>query len=862
VTERPASGATGQIRFEGREVPLHEGDTIASALFRAGVRTFSRSLKLHRRRGIYCGTGECPNCLITVDDVPGSRSCITPALDGMTVRREGGWPSTERDALHVADRLHGLMPVGFLYKTFIHPRSAWPLAERVIRRATGLGPLPGGPADRRVARHLRTDVLVVGAGIAGLSAALEAAAGGRRVVLCEERAIGDGIAPGSTLERIRRLEARARTEPSIEILERHAALGLYEGPVVPLASDRALVQVHPGRLVLATGARERHAVFPGSDLPGVWLGRAAAAMSGLHGVPIGERVVVVATTAEGIEHIRTLARADGSIVAVVSPSMAGELDGDVETIVDARVLEARGRSRVREVVVRSGERSRTIACDALVLSLGTVPRDELARMAIDERVDVVGDAAGDRRCDANDADGIVCLCEDVSTRDLGRAWDEGFRSAEILKRYTTATMGPCQGAMCGLALECFARSMGAAGAAGSHRTTARPPLRPVALETLAASVHEIVDKRTGLHDAHLAAGARLDRSGGWLRPFGYGDRLEEYRAVRERVGLMDVGTLGKFLIAGRDATRLVDRVFATRVDDLRPGRSRYVIALDEGGYVVDDGLLCALGDGAFYLTSTTGGAERMDARLREWTDRFGLHVHLLDRTSELGAVLVAGPLARELLERVTSDRIDGGAIPYPGHGEVIVDSVPCRAVRSGFVGELAFELHHPRSRGPALWESLMRAGASFDIRPHGLDALETLRLEKGHVYLGQDSLPDDTPAKLGLGHAVAMGKPWFVGKSALERLSALPATRRLAGLAFDRAPNDVAELRGAPLMTDGDVVGRVTSAERSPVLDRAIGLGWIREDAASRAPDLRAGPAVARVVPTPFYDPEGSRVRA
>jgi sarcosine oxidase subunit alpha len=178
------------------------------------------------------------------------------------------------------------------------------------------------------------------------------------------------------------------------------------------------------------------------------------------------------------------------------------------------------------------------------------------------------------------------------------------------------------------------------------------------------------------------------------------------------------------------------------------------------------------------------------------------------------------------------------------------------------VGELAFELHHPRSRGPELWEALMRAGASFDIRPHGLDALETLRLEKGHVYLGQDSLPDDTPAKLGLGHAVAMGKPWFVGKSALERLSALPATRRLAGLAFDRAPNDVAELRGAPLMTDGDVVGRVTSAERSPVLDRAIGLGWIREDAASRAPDLRVGPAVARVVPTPFYDPEGSRVRA
>jgi sarcosine oxidase subunit alpha len=171
----------------------------------------------------------------------------------------------------------------------------------------------------------------------------------------------------------------------------------------------------------------------------------------------------------------------------------------------------------------------------------------------------------------------------------------------------------------------------------------------VPLGTLASAVHEVIEKRTALHDVHLAAGARLHWSGGWQRPFTYDDWRDEYRAVRERVSVMDVGTLGKFLVAGRDADPLVDRMFPGTTQDLAPGRSRYVLALDEAGYVIDDGLLYALDDGAFYLTSTSGGAARMDARLREWADLLDLHVHVLDRTAELGVINVAGPRARELL---------------------------------------------------------------------------------------------------------------------------------------------------------------------------------------------------------------------
>jgi len=857
----------GSIRFEGRGVGFVEGDTVASALYRDGLRTFSRSLKYHRRRGLYCGTGDCPNCLMTVDGRPATRSCETPCTEGMTATREDGWPSTERDLLHVTDSLHRLMPVGFYYKTFIRPRFAWQVAEKVIRRSTGLGTLPQTlRADRKVVRNAHCDVLVVGAGSAGLEAALAAAAAGERVLLCDASTIGSAIAPGPSLGRVHALEAELRAMPEVTVLEGHAAIGVYEGIEVPLVSNDELVRVHPRRVVVATGATEIHPVFPGNDLPGIWLGRGAARMAGVHAVPPGEAAVVVAGTEEALEHIVTLQAAGVRIVAVAAPpALARRLPDDVgEVVVDGVVESARGGKTLGSVVLRRGTQGKRFACDALVLSLGLAPRDALARMARPrEPVELVGDAAGLDVTPANSHDGTVCLCEDVSIHDLEHAWGEGYRNVEILKRYTTATMGPCQGSMCARALSCFVRDR--AGVAVATRTTARPPARAVTLETLAAGVHELFDKRTSLHEVHLAAGARMDRSGGWLRPLTYGDWREEYRAVRERVSVMDVGTLGKFTVAGPDAATLIDRIFPCRTDDLAAGGTRYVLGLDEAGYVMDDGLLCAIGDGTFYLNSTSGGAGRTDKRLRDLADRMGLEVHVLDRTAQWGAINVAGPHARDLLARLTTDPIDATALPYPGHADITVAGVPCRAVRTGFVGELAFELHHPRSRGPELWDALVREGAAWELRPHGLDALELLRLEKGHVYLGQDTLPDDTPAKLGMAWAVAMDKEWFVGKRALERIAQLPLARRSVGLGFDGPPEDVAELRGAPLLVDGRVAGRVTSAEWSIVLDRAIGLGWIRASSEGEFPsafDVAGDSRTrARVVPTPFYDPAGERLR-
>jgi sarcosine oxidase, subunit alpha len=850
------------LRLDGRRVEIREGDTVAAAAFRAGVRTFSRSLKAHRRRGLYCGTGDCANCLVTVDGLPGERACVTPASDGMRVERETGWPSADRDALAINDRLHRLMPVGFYYKVFARPRWLWPIAERVIRRATGTGTLPVDAPPRRPTRFVRVRTLVVGGGVAGLAAAATAAADGS-VLVADETTLGARTTDPAARDAITRLAADARAAGA-EILERHAAIGVYEGPAAALLGPDELVEVEAERVIVATGALEAHGVFAGNDLPGVWLGRGAALMSAIHDVPVGERAVIVANTDEG-GHLADALRTAGSDVTVVS----------------GRVLEARGSRHVDSVTVLTPEGRRAFACDALVLSLGWAPRDTLLRMTAEPEVVGAGDvirpgctlaeaetsgraAARGEPEEPREAvtwpiaehDGYVCVCEDVSMHDLEHAWGEGWTSSEILKRYTTATMGPCQGALCSRHLAEHARAKGAQPAARG-RTTARPPVRGPRLGDLIGGVHEQVERRTALHDRHVEAGARIDHSGVWLRPGTYGDVTDEIRAVRQRVSVMDVSTLGKFLVAGRDARTLLDRVFPLDVGAITPGRARYLLALDEAGYVMDDGLLAALDDGSFFLTSTSGGADRMEAWLRNWIDRLDLHVHLVDETAQLGAINVAGPHARDLLATLSDDDLSRAALPYPGHADVTVAGVRCTAIRVGFVGELSFELHHPRTRSVELWDALLAAGAYWDIRPHGLDALDVLRLEKGHVYLAQDTMPDDHPAKLGLGWAVASHKEEFVGKRALERMDALPLERRLVGLRFDGAPQ-----RGHPLAVNDAIVGRITSCAVSDAAGGPIGLGWLRAVDGEFPSVLRAGDVTATVSHTPFYDPEGVRLRA
>jgi sarcosine oxidase subunit alpha len=382
--------------------------------------------------------------------------------------------------------------------------------------------------------------------------------------------------------------------------------------------------------------------------------------------------------------------------------------------------------------------------------------------------------------------------------------------------------------------------------------TARPASRQITLGEAAADVHLDAFRRTALHDEHLALGAQMDRFGGWWRPWHYGDHLAEYRAVREAVSVGDVSTLGKFIVAGPDAVEFLQRLYPTDVSTIRSGRSRYALLLNERGHVIDDGMICRETDDRFVLTFTTGGAGNAEMWMRDWLDTWGLRVHLMDRTMSLAAINVTGPRAADLMARL------GLTDPprFLTHVRTELAGMPVHVMRLSFTGEASFEIHHSVHRSVELWRRLMAAGEDLGIRPHGLQALFALRLEKGHVIIGMDTELDTTPRRIGMDWAVAMDKPDFLGREALARTAGLPDHRRLVGLTMDgQAPTE-----GSPIWADGDVIGHVTSAFTSPTLGRAVMLGWEKRTPFPEQVEVDGRPAT--VTAPPFYDPEGTRARA
>lgn len=869
-------------------VAVEPGDTVASALHRSGVRVLSRSFKYHRPRGLYCVTGDCPNCLMTIDGEPAVRACVTRAEPGQRVSHGRGWPSTEHDALGILWRLRRLLPVGFYYKSLVRPSWLWPRVEPLVRSITGLGKvdLTASPSAREVI-NVHPDVLVVGGGVAGLAAASAAVEAGASVVLVDEGEIGEKLSSPAARAACAELHAGLRERQGVCVLANAVAVGVYDGRFVPINAPDRLHLVWPERVVIATGAVERHEVFRNNDLPGVWLGRGAARLAAAHGLRPGDRAVIAGSTRETLEHAEVLARVGVDIRAIVVPAMDA-FPQSSDALTEGTIVSANGRRRVRSVTIsRSNGERQTLACDALVLSAGLSPRDSLVRGLTGGWLSTAGDVAdpgcslaeaieSGRRAGAGLPDpagadrreplelagpggGFVCLCEDVEARDLEAAWGEGFHSTELLKRYTTACMGPCQGALCHDRLVSFVRSRGPSESAFASPTTARPPARPLRVEDAAAGRRFLFEDRTELHGRHLELGATMERVGSWSRPTLYGDLDAEYWAVRKGVSVMDVGTLGKFTVGGPDALEFLERLYPCRVHDLKAGRTRYALLLNEAGYVFDDGLIGSHADGTYFLTFTSGGAAHAEAWMRDWIDQLKLRVHLVNETAARGAINVAGPLARELLGELCSESLTTEALPFMSAREMTVAGVPCFVLRLGFVGELSYELHHPSYRSVELWDALLDAGARHGIQPHGLDALRLLRLEKGHVIIGQDTDFDSAPRNLGLEFAVKLDKPWFVGREATIRNNTNPLRQRLVALSFaGPAPPE-----GTALFDRGRQVGHVTSARTSPVLGHGVGLGWLRPSADGFATLAECSDGErATVVSGAFYDPEGLRVRA
>jgi sarcosine oxidase subunit alpha len=386
---------------------------------------------------------------------------------------------------------------------------------------------------------------------------------------------------------------------------------------------------------------------------------------------------------------------------------------------------------------------------------------------------------------------FVDLQHDVTTDDIRLAHREGYSAAEHAKRYTTHGMGTDQGKTGGLVGSAVLAEARGEPLSIVGVTKPRPYLTPVTWGTLAGAevgAHLKPERRLPLHDWHAAEGAVFVKIGLWLRPLVYsakgdtswGPVREEARTVRRGVGITDVSSLGKIVVQGKDAGIFLDRLYANAMSSLAIGRARYGLMLREDGIIFDDGTVARLGEHHFLLTTTTAQAQAVLEHMefhRKVTFRT-LDVTLTNVGDHFAQFAIAGPRSRDVLERVvTGVDLSNAGFPFMAAGGCMIAGVPGRLFRISFSGELAYEIAVPAGFARHVWEAILAAGRDFGIRPYGLDALNVLRIEKGHVA-GSELNGQTSASDLGLGKMLKKNGD-FIGKLLSQR-PGLKGPERLA----------------------------------------------------------------------------------
>ncbi len=941
--------------FDGKPMQGCVGDTLASALLANGVHLVGRSFKYHRPRGILSAGSEEPNALVTVDRgggrvTPNLRATQVELYDGLRATSQNRWPSLGFDAGEVAGLASPLLSAGFYYKTFMSPPTYWKrFYEPLIRRAAGLGRAPRLPdPDRYQHRYAHCDVLVIGAGPAGLAAALSASVNGARVILCDEQAeLGGSLlseidatidgwpAQAWLAETLTMLAGRAT------LLPRTTAFGWYPDNMIGLCERvtdhtaspdsnmprERLWHIRAAQVVIATGAIQRPMVFPGNDRPGIMLAEAARTYLNRYGVKVGSRVLIATVDDSAYRVALDLARAGVTIVGIAdrrtSPTgeaVAAVAAAGIPIHTESEILGTRGRMRVRAAKL-SGPPG-TVRCDTILMSGGWTPSVHLfsqsrgklrfdgtsgsflpGQSAARERsigacagifgLAAVLESGGGRtfsvtgepamnvvaRPSAADAGSrtFVDFQNDVTTKDLLVATQEGFRAIEHVKRYTTSGMATDQGKTSNMnalatVAEMVDRSMPEVGL-----TTFRPPYTPVTFGTLAGSSRGILFdpvRTTPIHAWAAAKGAVFEDVGTWKRaryfPVGTENMdtavARECRAVREDAGIFDASTLGKIEVVGPDATEFLNRLYTGDFSNLPVGRCRYAVLTGEDGFVRDDGVIARLAPDRYHVTTTTGGAAFVLNLMEDYlqTEFPELRVWLTSVTEQWAVIAIQGPRSAEIVAPLVAG-IDLPALPHMGVAQCTVAGVAARLFRVSFTGELGFEINVPAGFGQWVWDTAMAASPT----PYGTEAMHVLRAEKGYLIVGQETDGTVTPIDLGLGWTIGRKKRDFVGKRSLARPDMVPADRKqLVGLLTDD-PSTVLE-EGAQLVDPrhslGPAIGHVTSSYRSEAVGRSIALALL-EGGRSRWNEplliAMADRVIGVTVTDPvFHDKAGTRLMA
>jgi aminomethyltransferase len=358
-------------------------------------------------------------------------------------------------------------------------------------------------------------------------------------------------------------------------------------------------------------------------------------------------------------------------------------------------------------------------------------------------------------------------------------------------------------------------------------------------------------KRTPLFGTHLASKARMVDFGGWNMPVQYSSIIEEHQAVRTAVGLFDVSHMGEIEVRGPQALELVNYIATNNAAKLKPGQAHYSALLYEHGGAVDDILVHRLPDGDMFLCVNASNQEKDFEHIQQITaNRFDAAVDLAsDRYAQIA---VQGPKGLATLQKLTTTNLS--EIKYYWFTDGKVSGTPARIARTGYTGEDGFEIYVPPNEAARLWNELLTAGEEFAIRPCGLGARNTLRLEAGMALYGHELTASINPLEANLGWIVKMDKGDFVGRAALEKVQAAGLTRTLVG--FEMQERGIGR-DGYEVWIAGKPAGWVTSGGPSPTLNKNIGLCFLPVAAAQNGATIqvviRNTPVQALTVPAPFY---------